>query len=139
MISFVLAENKLRVLCEHITSYMMTHPIILLRGNLASGKTTFTKSLVSYMGIKQEVTSPTFTTMNVYDNRFFHYDIYQEGLKGLVTKGLMENFEQVGVHVVEWGDEELEKILKEYGFNYLVIDIEKDGEQRKYEVEVCTN
>ena len=41
----------------------------------------------------------------------------------------------VGVHFVEWGEEKLEKILKEYGFDILVVNIEKKEESREYTIE----
>lgn len=40
--------------------------ILLLKGDLGAGKTTFTKGIAQYFGIKKEITSPTFALMNVY-------------------------------------------------------------------------
>ncbi|MFW5619664.1 MAG: tRNA (adenosine(37)-N6)-threonylcarbamoyltransferase complex ATPase subunit type 1 TsaE, partial [Campylobacter hyointestinalis] len=52
--------------------------VIVLRGDLASGKTTLTKAIVASFGIKANVTSPTFSIMQNYEN-IYHYDIYQNG------------------------------------------------------------
>ena len=53
--------------------------VILLRGDLGSGKTTFVKSLVKYLGSDDVVTSPTFTLLNTYNGKFpiYHFDMYR--------------------------------------------------------------
>jgi len=106
--------------------------VVLLQGDLASGKTTFVKSYVKSLGSKDEVTSPTFSIQSIYDNNIFHYDVYNKTLEEFIALGLLEEFEKDGVHFVEWGDEKLEHILKEYGFNLLIIKIEKKEESREY-------
>ena len=82
--------------------------IILLQGDLASGKTTFVKSFAKEIGIENEVSSPTFSIMNSYKNWLFHYDIYQSGLKGFLQQGLLEELSKEGIHMIEWGDDEFE-------------------------------
>ncbi|MDD4990353.1 MAG: tRNA (adenosine(37)-N6)-threonylcarbamoyltransferase complex ATPase subunit type 1 TsaE [Candidatus Pacebacteria bacterium] len=57
--------------------------VLVLQGNLGSGKTTFTQGLAKYLGIKQRITSPTFVMMKrfkIYDLRFknfYHFDCYR--------------------------------------------------------------
>ena len=54
--------------------------IILLKGQLGSGKTTFVKELLSYKYKFNNVNSPTFGIINTYDvkeNLIFHYDLYR--------------------------------------------------------------
>ena len=53
--------------------------IILLNGDLGAGKTTFTKGLASALGVKENVTSPTFTIMKEYVGRvkLYHFDLYR--------------------------------------------------------------
>ena len=108
--------------------------VVLLRGDLASGKTTFVKEFVSSFGIKDEVSSPTFSILNIYDDKIYHYDIYNEGVTKFIQNGMLENLELSGYHMIEWGDESLEKILKEYGFKYIVLDIEVIDDKRYYKV-----
>ena len=109
--------------------------IILLQGDLASGKTTFVKSFVKYLGIDEEVSSPTFSIMNIYADKVYHYDIYNDGTNKFIESGLLENLEENGFHIIEWADEKLENMLKEYGFNYIKIEIKPEGEKRVYK---CT-
>ncbi len=108
--------------------------VVLLRGDLASGKTTFVKEFVSSFGIKDEVSSPTFSILNIYDDKIYHYDIYNEGVTKFIQNGMLENLELSGYHMIEWGDESLEKILKEYGFKYIILNIEVIDDKRYYKV-----
>jgi tRNA threonylcarbamoyladenosine biosynthesis protein TsaE len=112
----------------------------LLRGNLGSGKTTLVKNFAKTLHIDEsDVSSPTFSVMNRYGDEFFHYDIYNDGLEGLLKNGLFENFQENGYHFVEWGDEKLESLLKEYSFSYVTITIETKQNKRLYKVFKCIN
>ena len=77
--------------------------IILLYGNLGAGKTTFTKYLVSAVNpeLEDEVNSPTFTVMNVYEtDRFpvYHIDLYR--VKDFDVSDIIGT----GVIVIEWSE-----------------------------------
>jgi len=109
--------------------------IVLLRGDLASGKTTLVKKYVEALGYKDLVTSPTFSLQSIYGKDIFHYDVYNKTLSEFVSLGMLEEFEKEGVHFVEWGDEKLEKILDEYGFSHINIEIKKLDELREYKIE----
>ena len=110
--------------------------VVLLRGDLASGKTTFVKSFVAIIGCDDLVTSPTFSLQSCYDKNIFHYDMYNKTLGEFISLGMVEEFEKDGVHFVEWGDETLEKLLDEYGFQYITITIKKLDEMREYTIEL---
>jgi tRNA threonylcarbamoyladenosine biosynthesis protein TsaE len=83
--------------------------LILLEGDLGSGKTTLTKGLISGMGLagEDEVTSPSFTLVHEYgqDRKAYHVDLYRiEGTRELATLGLDEFFGQAAVVIIEWGE-----------------------------------
>lgn len=135
MIEVCLKENELDLLINNIEPLLNKSNIILLRGNLGSGKTTLVKYFAKKFGINDnEVSSPTFSIMNRYSNEFFHYDIYNNGVEGMVENGLFENLEQKGVHIIEWGDEKFEKLLNNYGFSYIIISIDVKDDKRYYKV-----
>jgi tRNA threonylcarbamoyladenosine biosynthesis protein TsaE len=106
--------------------------IIILSGTLGSGKTTFVKEFVKSMDIKEDVTSPTFSIQNLYGNKIFHYDLYNKTVNDFLRLGMLEELEIEGYHFIEWG-EELEKILKEFAFDYLKIKIELSDNKRIFE------
>jgi len=101
--------------------------IILINGPLGSGKTTLIKEFVkSETG--EEATSPTFSLQNKYGKNIYHYDVYQKK-DAFLNLGMIEELEKEGYHFIEWG-EEIEDLLKLYGFDYMKIDIEvKDNER----------
>jgi len=106
--------------------------VVLLQGDLASGKTTLVKNYLKTIGCDDKVTSPTFSIQSIYGNNIYHYDVYNKTLEEFISLGLLEEFEKDGIHFVEWGDENLKKILDDYGFEVLVVKINKLNEKREY-------
>ena len=109
--------------------------IVILRGDLASGKTTLVKRFVKNIGYDDKVTSPTFSLQSIYSNKIYHYDVYNKTLEEFISLGMLEEFENEGVHFIEWGDNKLQKILEDYGYEVIVINIEKLDDKRVYKIE----
>ncbi|HLY61657.1 MAG TPA: tRNA (adenosine(37)-N6)-threonylcarbamoyltransferase complex ATPase subunit type 1 TsaE [Terriglobia bacterium] len=83
--------------------------VVLLEGDLGSGKTTLTKGLISGLGLarEDEVTSPSFTLVHEYgrEQKAYHVDLYRiEGARELATLGLDEVFSQPAIVIIEWGE-----------------------------------
>ena len=80
--------------------------IVLLKGQLGSGKTTFVKELLSYKYKFNNVNSPTFGIINTYnikENLIFHYDLYRiNNVSELDEIGLYDNLDIETVHFIEW-------------------------------------
>ena len=79
--------------------------VLALRGDLAAGKTTFTKGIGKALNVKGVVNSPTFNILKIYegDKTLYHIDAYR----------LMDK-DDGGVMVVEWFDYIIEMIGNEY-------------------------
>ncbi|MGC1418366.1 MAG: tRNA (adenosine(37)-N6)-threonylcarbamoyltransferase complex ATPase subunit type 1 TsaE [Candidatus Acidiferrum sp.] len=88
----------------------LTAPVlVLLTGELGSGKTTLTKGIVSGLGAakEEEVTSPTFTLVHVYGNsaKVYHADLYRiESFHDFETLGLEDVFAKPAVVILEWSE-----------------------------------
>jgi tRNA threonylcarbamoyladenosine biosynthesis protein TsaE len=88
----------------------LTAPIlVLLSGDLGSGKTTLTKGIASGLGAAQEeeVTSPTFTLVHVYGVpiKVYHVDLYRiEKFHDFETLGLEDIFSDPAVVILEWSE-----------------------------------
>ncbi len=82
--------------------------VILLIGDLGSGKTRFAKGIVSEAaGVDQdEVVSPTFTLINCFEGRFpvCHADLYRLKPEDLQDIGLEDTLDRGGAVVVEWAE-----------------------------------
>lgn len=131
---FELELEKITILSEYLKDILIEDCIVILRGNLASGKTTLVKNYVQSLGLQDLVTSPTFSLQAVYSNNIYHYDVYNKTLAEFVSLGMLEEFEKKGVHFVEWGDEKLEEILNDYGYKVILIEIEKKDNKRLYKI-----
>lgn len=129
----ILKENALFKLCEAL-DLQNQRGIYLLSGTLASGKTTLVRAFLKALGIKDNVTSPTYLTAVEYGNGVYHYDIYQKDLQELFALGFLEEIEKEGWHFIEWGDENLAKILREIGLPFTRINITMQDDARKYTI-----
>ena len=83
--------------------------LLLLTGELGSGKTTLTKGIVAGLGAATEddVTSPTFTLVHVYGNtdKVYHGDLYRiESFHDFETLGLEDVFAKPAVVILEWSE-----------------------------------
>lgn len=130
-----LTLDGLPQLSQKIVEALPTGGIVILQGDLSSGKTTFTQSFATYLGLSETVTSPTFSLQQNYGDRLFHYDVYNYGFDKFMALGMMEELEKPGYHLIEWGDEELINFLKKAGFETVVVKITQCGnDMRCYEV-----
>ncbi|QOP41369.1 tRNA (adenosine(37)-N6)-threonylcarbamoyltransferase complex ATPase subunit type 1 TsaE [Sulfurimonas marina] len=110
--------------------------VVILKGDVAAGKTTLVKTIAKLKGICDDVTSPTFSLQQCYGEDTYHYDIYNKGLDHFVALGMLEELEKPGLHFIEWGNDELEKILDAAGFDVVSIDIDKISDDKR-EYTVC--
>jgi len=83
--------------------------LVLLTGDLGTGKTTLTKGIVSGLGAADEndVTSPTFTLVHVYGRlaKVYHADLYRiESFHDFETLGMEDMFTTPSVAILEWSE-----------------------------------
>lgn len=123
------------VLAKKFAKTLVGGSVILLSGDLGAGKTTFTKSLFKALGVKEEVTSPTFTLLKEYKTKKFelnHFDMYRiENENEALEFGVLDYFNNKNaINVVEWY-QKIDGLIPE---NYILIKINKLGEfEREFE------
>lgn len=103
---------------QHVVNEIMPHfkhNILLLKGNLGAGKTTFTKFLLKNLGSKDEVSSPTYAIVNEYHTpkgKVFHFDLYRmKNITEVYDIGMDEYLDNAQLCIIEWPEiyeEELE-------------------------------
>lgn len=114
-------------IAQNFESEKFPNMVICLNGELGSGKTIFTKGIAMALGIKENITSPTFTIIKEYDGELplYHMDVYR--LDGNVDGlGIEEYFHKGGVVVIEWADTIKDYLPKErLDIKFHVIDENK--------------
>jgi tRNA threonylcarbamoyladenosine biosynthesis protein TsaE len=107
---------------SHIGGILRPGEILLLVGDLGTGKTTFVRGLADGLGISTRPRSPTFTVVHTYDGGTYplvHVDLYRlDSSREVLNLGLEELFEPPAVSVIEWG----EKAGPIVGDDYLELD-----------------
>ena len=102
---------------KKLASYLHPKDVIVLSGELGSGKTKFTEGFLSYFGLENEISSPTFTIVNEYcknDINIYHFDVYRlEDSSEFYEIGGEEYFEK-GICLIEWGELIKDVLPKDY-------------------------
>ena len=90
-------------LAQNLESEKFPNMVICLNGELGSGKTLFTKGFANALGVKENVTSPTFNIIKEYDGELplYHMDVYR--LDGDASSVDIEDYyNKGGVVIIEW-------------------------------------
>ena len=103
------SPSETRRLGKRLASILTVPGVLLLRGSLGTGKTTFTRGVVEGLGSPggSQVNSPSFTLVNIYHGRcpVYHVDLYRlSGPRDLRSIGLEEFLGSDGVTVIEWSE-----------------------------------
>jgi len=81
--------------------------IVALRGPLGAGKTVFAQGVAESLGIREPVTSPTYTLISEYEGRMplYHMDLYRLGSPEEFTwLGVQEMLDGTGISLIEWSE-----------------------------------
>ena len=125
------SEQETINLGKKIASQLKKEMIIVLSGDLGSGKTKLTEGVLTYFGLENEISSPTFTIVNEYNADIcpiYHFDVYRlADIDEFYAMGGEEYFEN-GICLIEWG-EIIEDALPS---NYIKITFSKSKENDEY-------
>jgi len=106
--------------------------LVLFKGELGSGKTTLIKSILKNLGVKENITSPTFSIVNQYlisNGLINHFDLYRiKSLTELDVIGFEEYLESEAVCFIEWPEIAMSKIVGNYIEIYIKFINEKTRE-----------
>ena len=111
---------------QKIGSKLKKGDILAMQGTLAAGKTTITKGIALALGIKEDITSPTFCLISEYEGKMplYHMDVYRlDGTEDFINLGVDDMLYGNGVCIIEWS----EKIMDELPKNTIIIRLEPVG------------
>ena len=136
-ISISSSEEETTKFADDFAKELKKGEIILLNGDLGSGKSVFARGVIRSFGVKKQIPSPTFTIVNEYDTDFcklYHFDMYRlEEVEEAIAIGVDEIFEdKESIKLVEWP----EKVWQIIPNKVIKVNIEKiDDTKRKITVE----
>ena len=114
-------------IAKTLAKYLSNGDTVVLTGELGSGKTKFTEGFLSYFGLENEISSPTFNIVNEYQSGFtniYHFDVYRlQDVDEFYAIG-GEEYLNNGICIIEWG-EIIEEILPT---DYIKVSFERDPE-----------
>ena len=126
------SENETKLIGKKFAEKLKKGDVVVLTGDLGSGKTKFTEGVLQYFGLEDEISSPTFTIVNEYSSEngtIYHFDVYRlEDEDEFYAIGGEEYF-QKGICLIEWG-EMIEKALPDK-YIHITFSRNLDEEDRK--------
>ena len=127
------SENDTKKLAKVFAQMLKKGDILILSGELGSGKTKFTEGFLSYFNLENEISSPTFTIVNEYkkdDINIYHFDVYRlEDSSEFYEIGGEEYFDN-GICIIEWG-ELIRDVLQK---DYIEIDFSRSDENENIRI-----
>ena len=126
------SDEETRALGRQLAARLPRRCVVLLIGELGSGKTTLSKGIVEGLGAAraEDVSSPTFTLIHEYGDpvSVYHIDLYRlDTAEEARRLGLEDLFEQQAVALIEWG-ERFPELLPD---NRVEIHLRHSGEDRR--------
>lgn len=118
------SENDTFTLAENIESEKFENMVICLDGDLGSGKTVFVKGFALSLGIKENITSPTFNIIKEYESGelpLYHMDVYR--IDDNPEIGIEDYFNNSGITIIEWSDLIKDRLpLERLDINIKIVD-----------------
>ena len=130
------SEQETKEIGEKIAKKLKEGDVIALNGDLGAGKTAFAKGIAKGLGIKEFITSPTFTIVNEYIGKIplYHFDVYRiNHISEMDEIGTEEYLYGEGVCVIEWADL-IKDLLPEHTVDIRIFRI--DDVSRRIEVRI---
>lgn len=139
------SENDTMNFAKNLASKIKPGDVIVLNGDLGSGKTKFTEGFLEFFGLESEISSPTFTIVNEYntnDINIFHFDVYRLSSSDEFYSIGGEDYFSSGICIIEWGNIIKDALPKDYieisfsksdiDENYRVLSVHTYGQKYDY-------
>ncbi|MGI5873476.1 MAG: tRNA (adenosine(37)-N6)-threonylcarbamoyltransferase complex ATPase subunit type 1 TsaE [Bacillota bacterium] len=111
-------------LAKSLGPYLEPGIQLLLDGDLAAGKTVFAKGVGAGLGIEENIKSPSYTLLCIYEGRlpFYHFDTYHlNGIDDFYDLGFDEYLDGDGVALIEWAS----VVRDGFPYGFIAVAMEK--------------
>lgn len=124
-------KEELPQIVEEIFAFANQIKVWLFIGDLGSGKTTLIKEICIFLGVNDEVASPSFSIINEYLGKLtpvYHFDFYRlKSVEEAIDIGVSEYFHSGYYCFIEW-PQKIENILPD---DLLLVNIEGDDNENR--------
>lgn len=99
--------DETAAIARTLAGFLRTGDIVVLAGEMGTGKTAFTQAVASALGVTEPVTSPTFNLVHTYEGDgilVHHVDLYRLSRTDEIEDLAIDELSRSGVVLVEWGD-----------------------------------
>ena len=108
------SPEETEALGARLAGELLPGDVVAYLGGLGAGKTAFTRGLARGLGIRERITSPTYTIVNEYDGGrlpLFHFDMYRlSSADELFDLGWEDYLARGGICAVEWSENVIEAL-----------------------------
>ncbi|MEO5781801.1 MAG: tRNA (adenosine(37)-N6)-threonylcarbamoyltransferase complex ATPase subunit type 1 TsaE [Ginsengibacter sp.] len=103
----IFSLEKIEIAAKKFIDLLKDRTVVAFHGNLGAGKTTFIKAVCKQLGVKENVSSPTFSIINQYiavnNKSIFHIDLYRVKDNGeAINAGVEECIYSGDICFIEW-------------------------------------
>ncbi len=125
-------ETELKLLAQKLIKFAQEEKVWIFKGEMGAGKTTFIRNICEVLGVRENVSSPTFSLINEYSckngEKVYHFDFYRiNSSKEAVDIGCEEYFYSKSICMIEW-PEKILNLLPEQSVTITIVDI--DGKRQ---------
>ena len=122
------SKAELKTVAQQLLNFANGDKFFIFEGEMAAGKTTFIKAFCEALGVKEVVSSPTFSIVNEYEGGnglVYHFDFYRlKTVQEAYDIGYEDYFYSDSVCLIEWPSK-VEELLPE---SYIKVEINITGE-----------
>lgn len=131
----IMSFGEINLLARSLSKFVKEGDVIALIGDLGTGKTTFTQTFARYLGVLENLKSPTFNYVLEYYSGslpLYHFDVYRLlEAEEIYEIGFEDYLNNKGVLIIEWADIIESELPREY------IEIKfKYNDEKSREVEI---
>ena len=101
------SEDETKNFAKKFAKELKKGDVVVLSGELGSGKTKFVEGFLNNFNLQNEISSPTFNIVNEYSNdnvTIYHFDVYRLADSSEFYEIGGEEFFEKGICLIEWGE-----------------------------------